>query len=103
VRFLDKLKSVAALAGEYHRAVAATRRYDDLKSGRAPATRRQDIPRQIFEEFYAPIGGNSGRRPGYARHLPVPPSIATKPIWPADRNGLDQGPMMPALPQSYCD
>jgi hypothetical protein len=41
---------------EFGRAVAAARRYDDLRYGRgrregiAPA----DIPRRMFEEFYAP-------------------------------------------------
>jgi hypothetical protein len=60
--FLDQLKSLAGLAGEYRRALAAARRYDELKSGRASIARRQDISRQVFEEFYAPIDGKSGLR-----------------------------------------
>jgi hypothetical protein len=67
VPFLHKLKSLAALAGEYRRAFAAARRYDELKLGRAPVARRQDISRQIFEEFYAPMDGDTGRRPGCVR------------------------------------
>jgi hypothetical protein len=54
VPLVQELRSLAALPGEYRRACAAARRYDELKFRRASVARRQDISRQVFEEFYAP-------------------------------------------------
>jgi hypothetical protein len=60
VPLLHELKSLAALPGEYRRARAASRRYDELKFRGASIARRQDITRQVFEELYASSdGGNS--------------------------------------------
>jgi hypothetical protein len=50
------------------------------KSGRGPVTRRQDISRQVFAEFYAPIDGDAGKRSDCAGHLHLPSSIAAKPL-----------------------
>lgn len=47
-----------ALFAEFGRALAAARRYDSLKfthAGHGKST-AADIPRHIFEEFYAPQG-----------------------------------------------
>jgi hypothetical protein len=80
VSFLHELKALAAFPREYRRALAAAGRYDQLKSGRGPVTRRQDISRQVFAEFYAPIDGDAGKRSGCAGHLHLPSSIAAKPL-----------------------
>jgi hypothetical protein len=42
---------------EFGRALAAVRRYENLRYGRTGRDGQADIPRQIFEEFYAGQGG----------------------------------------------
>jgi hypothetical protein len=59
--FLARLKLLATILAEYRRAIAAARRYDELKLHRESAVRRHDIPRRIFEEFYSQVDGGSGR------------------------------------------
>lgn len=44
-----KIGLFAVVRAEFRRALAAERRYESLRCGRAPS----DIPRTIFEEFYA--------------------------------------------------
>jgi len=72
------LKSLAALPGEFRRALAAARRYDELKFGRTSITRRQDISRQVFEEFYSLTDGNTGREIASALNTRNP----SRRIWP---------------------
>jgi hypothetical protein len=63
---------------EFGRGVAATRRYEDLRYGRgrhegiAPA----DVPRRIFEEFYAPGRGCGFALDGVLKPQSVEPMCA---------------------------
>jgi hypothetical protein len=82
------MKSLAALPGEYRRALAAARRYDELKFGRTSITRRQDISRRVFEEFYSLMDGNTGTEIASALDTRNPSREAGQ-KW--NRNGLDQG------------
>ena len=59
------------LSAEYRRAIAAERRYDELKRMAATSLAREglaaaDIPRRIFNEFYS-LGRTSEARRGAAR------------------------------------
>jgi hypothetical protein len=52
---LSRLTVLALVRDEFRRAIAAARYYDDLRCSRAPCARRSlpDVPRRIFEMFYA--------------------------------------------------
>lgn len=68
-----KIGLFAVVRAEFGRALAAERRYESLRCGRAPS----DIPRTIFEEFYAgrtdseneSIDQANGALQGHARPL----------------------------------
>jgi hypothetical protein len=46
-------RALVVLASEVRRAFAAARRYDGLRNGGARREKTADVPRRIFEEFYA--------------------------------------------------
>jgi hypothetical protein len=50
-----RLEFFSTIFAEFGRALAAARRYENLRHGRGRQQRRApaDLPRQIFEEFYA--------------------------------------------------
>jgi hypothetical protein len=55
---MPRLERLSTVIAEYRRAVAAERRYDDLKRMGATALAREgiapaDISRRIFNEFYS--------------------------------------------------
>jgi hypothetical protein len=52
-KFSRRLKSLATVLAEYRRAIAAVRRYEELKLHREAVVGRHNIPRRIFEEFYS--------------------------------------------------
>jgi len=55
--FFFRLELLATILAEYRRAITAARRYEELKVHRESTVRRHDIPRRIFEEFYARTDG----------------------------------------------
>jgi hypothetical protein len=52
--FPRRLKWLAAIFAEFQQAIAAARRYEELKL-HGSVVRRHDIPNRIFEEFYSHI------------------------------------------------
>jgi hypothetical protein len=54
-RHWSALGILVVILAEFRRAIAATRRYEGLRwgSGRREGIAPADIPRRIFEEFYA--------------------------------------------------
>jgi hypothetical protein len=59
---------LAVVLAEFRRAVAAARRYEDLRygSGRHEGIAPADIPRWIFEEFYSYARPVESRRAGWS-------------------------------------
>jgi hypothetical protein len=72
---------LSAMLAEFRRATAAAQRYDDLRCRSAGTGRIApvDLPRQVFEEFYA------FERP--AEVAPVQPASAHAVEWPMRRRG----------------
>ena len=58
--FPCRLELLATILAEYRRAIAAARRYEELKLHRESIVRQHHIPRRIFEEFYARTDGGCG-------------------------------------------
>jgi hypothetical protein len=59
--FPCRLSLLAAIFTEYRRAIAAARRYEELKVHHGSVVRWHDIPNRIFEEFYSHMDGGFGR------------------------------------------
>lgn len=60
----------AAIRAEFRRALAAMQRYEDLRYGRAGGD-PGDIPRRIFEEFYAGTAMTDGDGETGLSHRPA--------------------------------